>query len=349
MEHMTSFKIGKVEVYAKIIDRKVTYEDGWFYLEPKEEDLFTHFFAHSPDNYRENKTKFSADNIFCEKVSTYSTNKVKRHQHNNRTRNPIYSIWTVPLGTKFPEDIWKFCNLRDYYDMFPKKVKEVVAAEKAVNDVVYYDRHLRREACKRTTFARRYEIEKPLFYSLFENNHSKESILYTRGDLYHFDLKEKGNLIGLIPRNLKILKAWGYNLICIDGEYTFSKKVYIELKRSLFNDIIGHRDNLEITSTDDQDIRYIKACRKEGRKGGNDLDCDNSSLPEHLKAFVAKEKEKIVSARYRIDKRYPFIKHLSYSELRGVDKWMSSYLIPLLLSNPQMEQNKLEKPTTDLN
>lgn len=345
LNYMPFFRVGKVEVYAKAINRKFTYDGGWFYMEPKEEDLFQHFLAHEGMNNCYERAKFSTNNIFCEKTSTLVINKIKKHPHNKKD----HSIWTIPDGKMFPEDIWKFCNLRDYYDMFPKKIKEKTAKDKVASDIVYYNLRLQRIPCTREEFLKKHDITKPIFYSLFENKFEKSSVLYKLYDLYYFDLKDRGSLIGIIPRNLKKLQTWNYTLICIDTDYVFSKKVYVEFKRSLYNDILGYRCNIGyISSKLDPDINYIKACISERKKGGgNNLCCENESLPENIKKFIKKEREKVKTARNRIYKRYPFMDSLSYDELRRIEPWMSTYLIPLLLSNPQLEQNKLEKLTTD--
>lgn len=344
MSYKESFKVEQIEIYAKIINRKITYDNGWFYLEPKEEDLFNHFFAHERENHTESRTKFGTNNIFCEKVSTYCTNKIKRHPHNKSS----HTVWTIPYGTMFPEDIWKFCNLRDYYDMFPKKAKKIGVSQKTSSDVTYYTYYngIQRESKKRELFLEINSIEKPIYYSLFANNKSSnESILSKYGYLYDFDLKTKGAVLGLIPKNLKTLKSWGYDLICIDSGYIFSNRIYNYLRKSVCYNKLDYRCvYANITSDLDPDIRYLKDCYKQR---SNSL--SYNLLPHDLKIFVNEEELKIKNAKENADRKYPFIKHIRHEIIGGFDAWISSYLIPLLLSNPQVEQNKLEEPIIALN
>lgn len=345
------FRIKKVEVFAKEIDRKVTYEDGFFYLEPKGTDTFTHYFSNL--DHRGDPTKITTNNMLLpiEPLKPHPTKKMYK-ELNRHSDTSAYSIWVAPDG--LPENIKKFCMVKDYAVMFPKVVRSYMKNPRVANDIVYYDKWMNRNSSRKDNFTKRYDITKPLYYSLFDNGYHRNSVLTKYGVLYSYDLDM--DIIGVIPRNLKTLKAWGYNLIPLNeniNEYKFSSKVYVDLKRSMLqsktsSDFI-YKLLRNVPSKLDIDINYIRRCSKEGHRASGTLKWNDTYIPNQLKEFIDTESKKVDDAIKRIKDRYPFMEHMNWYKAHGVSDWISSYLIPLLLSNPRVEQSKLVETTTDLN
>lgn len=323
--------VGKIEIYAKLIDRKITYHLGSFQMEQKENDLFHHTVT-TIDKEVDDRTKFSTCNVLVKRFSAATASKLRKYNRSS-------SMWSTPEGVEFPKDIYDFCGIIDYYDIFPKKEKDKKKQEREYKDIFYYDYNACRCSNIMKNFVEKYDISKPIYYSLIRNKYEKDSILRSRGYMYKADIGNKGHVLGFIQRNLNIVKKLGYTLICIDDGYTFSSDMYKYVKRDLFSDTLYYRSPvLHITSKLDPDINYIRSCYNEGKKPRRNISHDDTYIPDDIKKFIASEKEKLENALKNVNTKYPFIEQCKHIE--RIEPWISTYLIPLLLSNQKMEQNK---------
>lgn len=374
------YNIKDVEVYVDVIGRKISHiltENSYkFSMEPLDGDKFV------KDKTEYKVSRYSQEFINPNIIQKYNVHvsgefdfkteeaMARKYRSWARSVKERVFVWRNTDNTPVDENIIKFIGIQSYDEMFPPKPKYVRPAyergeyTRTRNDIVYYNRHLSRDSVMKESFQRTYPIGTTIYYSLFNNNEHTDCILYENGDVIGSDLdrkhKEKIGVIGLIPKNLKTLIAWNcYTLVPLPEkfeDYVFSSQTVEKIMNTAASNSISDIPKLRNKKfAADPDIAYLQSLFKRREKADKDTFTDSNlkKFPENLREMYKKELKEVAEdykqAERKVYAKYEVLRNMQDYEVKRLEDWISTFLIPLSLQKLEPTLNTSESQTIVLN